>query len=89
MVFDDVPSTEVRASDFASDGLPVTRLIMASGLEPSGSAASRLVKGGGFYLNDERMVDEKARVRLEQAIDGELFVLRKGQRERRIVRVVR
>lgn len=86
-VFEDVPSTEIDRSEFEGDGLAVTRLITASGLEPSSSAAVRLVKGGGFYVNDERVANEKLRVRADQAIDGELFVLRKGQRERRLVRI--
>jgi tyrosyl-tRNA synthetase len=65
----------------------VARLITASGLEPSTSAAMRLVKGGGFYVNDERVTNEKSRVTLGEAIDGEILVLRKGQRERRLVRI--
>jgi tyrosyl-tRNA synthetase len=89
MVFDDVPSTAVTASDFGEDGMPVTRLITASGLEASSSAAARLVKGGGFYVNDERIASEKARIRLDQAIDGEILVLRKGQRDRRLIRIAR
>jgi tyrosyl-tRNA synthetase len=87
MVFDDVPSTSIERSEFGDEGIAVTRLITASGLEPSNSAAVRLVKGGGFYVNDERVPNEKARIAASAAIDGELFVLRKGQRERRIVRV--
>jgi tyrosyl-tRNA synthetase len=87
MVFDDVPSTEIDRAEFGTEGIPVTRLITASGLEPSSSAAVRLVKGGGFYVNDERVASEKARIALERAIDGELFMLRKGQRERRLVRL--
>jgi tyrosyl-tRNA synthetase len=87
MVFEDVPSTEISASDFGAEGIPVARLITASGLEPSNSAAMRLVKAGGFYVNDERIANEKVRVRREQAIEGEIFVLRKGQRERRIIRI--
>jgi tyrosyl-tRNA synthetase len=87
MVFDDVPSTSIDRTEFGGEGITVTRLITASGLEPSNSAAVRLVKGGGFYINDERVTSEKARVTAAAAIDGELFVLRKGQRDRRIVRM--
>jgi tyrosyl-tRNA synthetase len=86
-VFEDVPSTEVDAADFGAEGLPVTRLITLSGLEPSASAAVRLVRGGGFYVNDARVSSEKEKVGLGQAIDGEIFVLRKGQRDRRLIRV--
>jgi tyrosyl-tRNA synthetase len=87
MVFEDVPSIEIDRNEFGAEGMPVARLITVSGLEPSSSAATRLVKGGGFYVNDERVASEKARVTAEMAIDGEIFVLRKGQRERRLVRV--
>ena len=88
-VFEDVPSIEVDRGDFAADGVPAAKLIALSGLEPSSSAAARLIKGGGFYINDERVTSEKARVSIDQAIDGELFVLRKGQRDRRLVRIRR
>ena len=87
MVFDDVPATDMERAEFGEEGIQVTRLITASGLEPSSSAAMRLVKGGGFYINDERVASDKERIRVDRAIDGELFVLRKGQRERRLVRV--
>lgn len=89
MVFADVPSTSIDRTEFGDEGIAVTRLITVSGLEPSNSAAVRLVKGGGFYVNDERVANEKARVTASAAIEGELFVLRKGQRERRLVRVSR
>ncbi len=89
MVFDDVPSVELGREEFGDDGIAVTRFIAAADLEPSTSAAVRLIRGGGFYVNDERVTNEKARIPLERAIEGELFVLRKGQRERRLVRVRR
>ena len=47
----------------------------------------RLIKQGGLYVNDRRVTDERGRVSLEHAIDGAIIVLRKGQRERRIVRI--
>jgi tyrosyl-tRNA synthetase len=87
MVFGDVPSTDMERTEFGDEGIQVTRLITASGLEPSSSAAMRLIKGGGFYINDERVASEKERIGVDRAIDGELFVLRKGPRERRLVRV--
>ena len=88
-VFDDVPSVDIERTEFANDGMAATRLITTSGLETSSSAAMRLIKGGGFYINDQRVTNEKARISIDSAIDGELFVLRKGQRDRRLVRVRR
>jgi tyrosyl-tRNA synthetase len=87
-VFDDVPATEVARSRFDGEGMPVVELVAATGLTGSKSEAVRLIRGGGIYVNDERVGDEKARLTLQQAIDGRLFVLRKGARERHLVKLV-
>jgi len=79
-----LPSVEVA---FVPDGLPITRLVVDSGLEPSSSSAIRLIRGGGLYLNEQRVSDERQRVTADGAIGGEFFVLRKGKRDRRVVRV--
>ena len=63
-------------------------LAVMAGLASSKGEAMRLIKQGGLYVNDQRVTDERGRVTLDQAIDGRVIVLRKGQRERRIVRVV-
>ena len=86
-VFADVPSTEIEAEQFAAPGLAITEVMSLTGLAASKGEAARLIKGGGVYLNDERVTDERGRLTLEQAIDGQLFVLRKGQRSRHVVRV--
>lgn len=88
-VFADVPSTEIEAERFAAPGLAITEVMSLTGLAASKGEAARLIKGGGVYLNDERVTDERGRLTLEQAIDGRLFVLRKGQRSRHVVRVRR
>lgn len=86
-VFADVPSTEVAAARFAAPGLAIAELLALTGLAASKGEAARAIKGGGIYLNDGRVADERGRVTLDQAIDGRLFVLRKGQRNRHVVRI--
>lgn len=86
-VFADVPSTEMDAARFAAPGVGVAELMSLTGLAASKGEAARLIKGGGVYLNDARVTDERGRVTLDQAIDGRVFVLRKGQRNRHVVRV--
>lgn len=86
-VFADVPSTEIDAGRFAEPGLAIAELITLTGLAASKGEAARAIKGGGIYLNDGRVADERGRVTLDQAIDGRLFVLRKGQRNRHVVKV--
>jgi tyrosyl-tRNA synthetase len=86
-VFDDVPSVEVTRAAMA-DGVAIVELVVTAGLAASKGEATRLIKQGGLYVNDQRVGEERGRVTLAHAIDGRVVVLRKGQRERRIVRVV-
>ena len=86
-VFADVPSTEVEAGRFAEPGLAIAELLALTGLAASKGEAARAIKGGGIYLNDGRITDERGRVTLGQAIDGRLLVLRKGQRNRHVVKI--
>ncbi len=48
-----------------------------------------LIRGGGLYLNDERVTNDRERVTADQAIRGQILVLRKGQRERRLIKLRR
>ena len=84
MVFEDAPSTRI---DLAPDGVTAVELLTVTKLAPSRSEAMRLVKGGGVYVNNVRVADEKARLTAGDAIGGELFILRKGRKDQHIVRV--
>jgi tyrosyl-tRNA synthetase len=86
-VFDDVPSTELRAATFGGDGLAIADLLVATKLAASKGEAMRLVKGGGVYVNNQRVSDERARFTAGQAIAGRVFVVRKGARQYHLVRV--
>lgn len=86
MVFDDVPSVTVRRADL-SVGMAVAELAVLTALAGSKGEAARLIKQGGLYVNDRRWTDERGRVTTADAIEGAVIVLRKGQRERRLVRI--
>ena len=86
-VFDDVPSVAVARAALAA-GLSHSDLAVRASLVASKGEATRLIKQGGLYLNDQRVNDERGMVTLDHAIDGKVIVLRKGQRERRLVRIV-
>jgi tyrosyl-tRNA synthetase len=88
IVFADVPSTELPAGEFASDGIGIVDLLSRVQLAPSKSEARRLVQSGGVYLNNRRLADPQTRVTQHEAIGGRLFVLRKGQRQQHLVRLV-
>jgi tyrosyl-tRNA synthetase len=86
-VFDDVPSSTVGAEKLAGEGVAVVELLAASGLTTSKGEATRLIRGGGVYVNNRRITDERARLRPDDAIEGRLFVLRKGAKQNHLVKV--
>ena len=86
-VFADVPSTEIPAEAFDAEGIGVVDLVARVQLAPSKAEARRLVQSGGVYVNNRRVADPQARLVRNQAIDGRLFVLRKGQKQNHLVRM--
>jgi tyrosyl-tRNA synthetase len=84
-VFEDAPSTEMRWPD---EGLTVIQALVTTGLAPSKSEAMRLIKSGGVYVNNQRVEDERAALRRSDAIGGRLFILRKGQRQNHLVKLM-
>ena len=81
-----VPSATVIMS---AGGWPVTELLTKAGVTKSKSEAQRLIKGGGVSINDRRITDEKEQITIEQAIEGRLFVVRKGKRDYFLIRLER
>jgi tyrosyl-tRNA synthetase len=88
-VFDDVPSTEIEAAAFGGAGAAIADVLVRTGLAASKGEAMRLVKGGGVYVNNRRVADERARLTTGQAIDGRIFIVRKGARQQHVVNVLR
>ena len=86
-VFDDVPSRAIARADFEGAGIGIVELVKRIELAPSSSEARRLVQSGGIYVNNARVADPAARVAVSQAIGGELFIVRKGQKQNFLVRL--
>ena len=85
-VFPNVPSKTVA---YQADGWRLTGLLTDAGVTSSNSEATRLIRSGGIYVNDKRITDEKERLSPEQAIEGQLFVVRKGKRDNFLIRIDR
>ena len=85
MVFDDVQSVTLAKAEL--ERLTATELVTSGALAASKGEATRLIKQGGIYVNDRRVTDERAPLTLADAIGGQVIVVRKGQRERRVVRI--
>ena len=84
-IFPNVPSCDLSP---VAGGWLVPELLTAAGVAPSKSEAVRLVKGGGISLNGRRVADEKERVTQAQAIEGRIFVIRKGKRDNFLIRLI-
>jgi tyrosyl-tRNA synthetase len=87
-VFEDVPSTELPASDLGADGAGIVDLVAKTGLAPSKGEARRLVQSGGIYVNNRRVSDVQARFAKRDAIGGRVFVLRKGQKQNHLLKLL-
>jgi tyrosyl-tRNA synthetase len=86
MVFDDAPSITMSAAALEA-GVSAVELAVTTGLAVSKAEAGRLIKQGGLYVNDRRFTDERGAITIADAISRSVVVLRKGQRERRIVKI--
>jgi tyrosyl-tRNA synthetase len=84
MVFADAPSTELALT---TEGMPLAEMLATVKLVTSRSEAARLVKSGGVYVNNIRATDERARLRIADAIGGQVILLRKGRKDQHVVKV--
>jgi tyrosyl-tRNA synthetase len=84
----DAPSTNVTLGELQEER-PITQWLVETGMVSSRSEATRLIRGGGIYLNDERVSDEKRRLTAGDLWNGVLAVLGKGPRQKHVLRLDR
>ena len=72
---ENMPVAEISADDLTDGTIGLLTLLVKAELAPSVSEARRLVQQGGITVNDEKMSDPKAQIKLE----GEVIV-RKGKK---------
>ncbi len=84
-IFADVPSSALPKSQFEGEGTPLVDVLVSSGLSKSKGDARRSLGEGGIYLNNRRAAD--ANVTLNDVIDGQFVVLRKGRKNYALIKV--
>ena len=87
-IFADVPSSAVAKAEFDGDGFGVVDLLVSSGLASSKGDARRSIKGGGIYVNNQRVEDQGQLVNTANSIEGQFFVLRKGRKKYHLVKLM-
>jgi tyrosyl-tRNA synthetase len=74
----ELPRTRIASGDEIPTWVD---LLAATGVVDSKSAARRIVKEGGAYLNNEKVVGEDFRLQKTDFLCGKYAVLRKGKRD--------
>jgi tyrosyl-tRNA synthetase len=83
-------AAEVRAAQVPRNGglPPLANMMAAAGVAPTVSAARRAIAGGGAYLNNQKVTDERAVPGAEDLLHGRYLILRRGKRTVGAVEVV-
>eukprot|EP00879_Flechtneria_rotunda_P025347 GHRR01026927.1.p1 GENE.GHRR01026927.1~~GHRR01026927.1.p1 ORF type:complete len:157 (+),score=80.38 GHRR01026927.1:443-913(+) len=81
----DAPSCSLAASQVS--GVPLTDVMVAAGMLKSKGEVRRLIKGGGVYLNNVKVLDEHQVVQPADLIEKRLLLLAAGKKNKMLVRV--
>ena len=81
----ELPRTQVKAREEIPTWVD---LLVATGVVDSKSAARRIVKEGGAYLNNEKVAAEDFRLEKSHFLCGKYAVLRKGKRDLAAVELI-
>jgi tyrosyl-tRNA synthetase len=82
----DAPSTNVAMRVIAEER-PLVQWLVETGLASSRSEATRLIRGGGIYVNDVVVTDERQKLTTSDVWQNVLVVLGKGRRHRHVLKV--
>ncbi|EYU42284.1 hypothetical protein MIMGU_mgv1a005712mg [Erythranthe guttata] len=84
-IAEDVPSVSLGKDQVLN--LSLLDLSVCSGLLDSKSAARRMLKQGGLYLNNNRVDSEGRRIEIDDIVDGKVILLSAGKKNKMIVRI--
>jgi tyrosyl-tRNA synthetase len=77
-----MPTTRLTGDELPAG---VVDLLVRTGLQPSKSAAARLIRQGGAYLNDRAVDSPEAVVDRDDLVEGRWLLMRAGKRHRHLV----
>ncbi|KAL8544111.1 hypothetical protein ACS0TY_004593 [Phlomoides rotata] len=84
-IAEDVPSFSMREDQVLN--ISLLDLSVCTGLLESKSAARRLLKQGGLYLNNNRIDSEAKKIDPDDIVDGRVILLSAGKKNKMIVRI--
>lgn len=81
----DMPSKTLNQNEVV--GIKLVDLVVKSGLQTSKSEARRLIRNGGVYLNNEKIVDENFALEQKDLVEGRLLLLATGKKNKMLIRI--
>jgi tyrosyl-tRNA synthetase len=81
----DMPCASLRRSEVV--GQRFVDIATLIGLTPSKSEGTRLVKGGGAYLNNKKIADPTFVISESDLIDGTYLLLSSGKKKRMLIKI--
>ncbi|KAK0589509.1 hypothetical protein LWI29_015279 [Acer saccharum] len=84
-IAEDVPSCSLAYDQVVN--LSLVDLSVSSGLLDSKSAARRMLKQGGLYLNNNRVDSESKSIEPQDIVDGKVLLLSAGKKNKVVVRI--
>jgi tyrosyl-tRNA synthetase len=84
-IAEDMPSHILSLADILEAKL--VDLLVQTGLQTSKGEARRLIRNGGVYLNNEKILDENYTVEKKNLIDGRMLLLAVGKKNKALIKV--
>lgn len=81
----DMPSESFSAAELID--CKVVDLIVKANLQTSKGEARKLIKNGGFYLNNQKMTDENRVLQIADFIDGRILLIAAGRKNKKLIRL--
>lgn len=85
-VANEMPSRDLNAKEIL--GVKLVDIVVNIGLQSSKGEARRLIRNGGVYLNNEKIIDENRAITETDLIDKRLLLLAVGKKNKILIRIV-
>ncbi|HFE37575.1 MAG TPA: tyrosine--tRNA ligase [Gammaproteobacteria bacterium] len=87
-IFADVPSSEINKNEISAEGYSYVDLVAESALAKSKGEARRAIQGNGIAINNIKVTDIDHKICLDDSIDEQFIVLRKGKKNFHLIKIV-
>jgi tyrosyl-tRNA synthetase len=81
----DIPSHSLQHDEVI--GKKIVDIMVKVGLQSSKGDARRLIRNGGVYMNNQKVLDENDNINQSHLIDGKLLLLAVGKKNKVLIRV--